>query len=295
MNNLKIINNKISAIQKTKQITRAMEMVAITKIIKIKRRINNINPFINNIYNIINVITMKNFEYSQLYSMKRKIKRVVFFIISSDRGLCGNLNLKLFDKILLKIQYLLKKNIEIDLIIIGNKGYLYFAKLGFNIIDYLININHNLLLSDLTNITNILIDLYVNKKIDRLYLAYNKFKNNMCYIPLLNTILPLSLDIKLYNDLYHKWNYIYEFRIEKILNDLIFKYVKSNIFCSILKNMLSEQSSRALVMKNATDNSINFIKKLRLIYNNIRQNKITQELTEIVSGSSFIVIYFFYF
>ncbi|WDI78505.1 ATP synthase F1 subunit gamma [Candidatus Purcelliella pentastirinorum] len=285
MNNSKIINNKISAIKKIKQITKAMEMVAITKIIKIKKRIKNINPFINNIYNIINIIIMKNFEYHYLYSSKRKIRRVVFFIISSDRGLCGNLNLNLFNKILFKIEYLLKKNIKIDLIIIGNKGYLYFTKLGFNIIDFMININHNLSLSNLTNIINVLVDLYINEKIDRLYVAYNKFKNNMCYIPLLCTILPLSVDIKLYNDLYNKWNYIYEFDVKNILNDLIFKYIKSNIFHLILENMLSEQSSRALVMKNATDNSIDFIKKLKLIYNNIRQNKITQELIEIVSGS----------
>lgn len=268
------------AIQKTQQITKAIEMVSITKIFKIKKRMSKINPFIDKLSYLINVILKNNCEYDYLCIDKRYIRRVVFFIISSDKGLCSNLNTNLFHKILSKIKYFNERNIKVDLIIVGNKAYIHFNKLKFNILHFLTDINYNFSIFDFTNIIDFIVNLYINEKIDRLYLAFNKFKSSVCYIPSLEVILPLSIKINSYD----KWDYIYEFNKKAILCDLIFKYIKANIFYFILENMLSEQSSRVLVMRNAKENIISFMKKLKLTYNNIRQNKITQELIEIISG-----------
>ncbi|CAL4317580.1 F0F1 ATP synthase subunit gamma [Buchnera aphidicola] len=282
----KEIYNKISSIKNTKKITKAMEMVAVSKMRKTVKRMHIRRPYSTMIKKIINHLIQANLEHKHIYLEKRTVKRIGLIIISTDRGLCGSLNTNLFKKVLIKIKKYSEKNVISDLIIFGVKGFNFFNKCSGNIITSVTNVGDKPSLSDFTHAIKIILQMYKNKVIDKLFLANNEFNNTIIYTPMINQLLPLlKKDIKK-EGLCQKWDYLYEPDSNLLLDFLLNRYVESQIYQGILENIASEQSARMIAMKMATDNSGKIIKELKLIYNKTRQASITRELTEIISGAS---------
>ncbi|CAL4317577.1 ATP synthase gamma chain [Buchnera aphidicola (Eriosoma lanigerum)] len=284
MNSVKEIKNKINIVKNTKKITKAMEMVAVSKMRKIQEKMLSTRPYFENIIKVINHVSLANVEYKHPYLQDRKTKNIGIIVISTDRGLCSNLNSILFKKILINMQRYAEKNIKCKLVVFGSKGFQFFNKLQCNIISYMNQINNKINLSELLGNIHILLQEYKNNNIDKIFIAYNHFQNTMIQIPKLNILLPIINNNQNKNSI--KWDYIYEPNAKMVLNTLLDRFIESQIYQSILENLVSEQAARMLSMKNATDNSNNFIKELQLNYNKARQSSITQELIEIISGSN---------
>lgn len=282
----KEIYNKISSIKNTKKITKAMEMVAVSKMRKTVQRMHIRRPYSTMIKKIINHLIQGNLEHKHIYLEKRTVKRIGLIVVSTDRGLCGSLNTNLFKKVLIKIKKYSDKNIISDLIIFGLKGLTFFNKYSNNIITSVTNAGDKPSLSDFIHAIKIILQLYKNKSIDKLFLASNEFNNTMVYSPMINRLLPLLKTDTKKEGLYQRWDYLYEPDSNVLLDFLLNRYVESQIYQGILENIASEQAARMIAMKMATDNSGKIIKELKLIYNKTRQASITRELTEIISGAA---------
>lgn len=282
----KEIKTKIKGIKNTQKITKAMEMISASKMRKIKETIFSSKPYFDNLIKIINNVKSINLEYKHNFFENRKIKKIGYIIISSDRGLCGGLNNNLFKTIALNIKKMEQKKIKCKLAIIGTKGINFFKSTNCNIIAQIKNLGKNPKISDLIGITKVMINEYNNKEIDKLVIASNKFINTMSQIPIIFNLLPIINNYKTLNK--NNWNYIYEPDSKTILNILLNRYIETQIYHSLIENIVSEQAARMLAMKSATDNGENLIKKLNLSYNKARQANITQEVNEIISGSSLI-------
>ncbi|AZP36230.1 ATP synthase gamma chain [Candidatus Annandia adelgestsuga] len=284
MNNIKIIKDKINSINNTKKITKVMEMVATNKMFKTKKNIERCKPYIKSIEKVIKNLLSGNPEYKHHYFKKKKIKKVGFIIVSSDRGLCGSLNNLLFKKILNKIIYFNKKNINVVFSIIGSKGASFFRYLNYKILSQYNNLSIKPKIIDIIGLIKSILNLYDNNKIEKLYISYNKYYNTMIQIPKITKLLPISFskNKKIYKN---RWDYIYENDSKFLLNTLLVRYIESKIYNCVLENIASEQSSRMIAMKSATENSNKIILELKLLYNKIRQSNITKELNEIISST----------
>lgn len=282
----KEVRNKILSIKNTKKITKAMEMVAASKMKKAQKKVLCSLPYAHAIKKIINRITTINSEYKHQYFESRPVKRVGYFILSSDRGLCGSLNINLFKKVLLEMKSWMQKKVEIDLAIIGFKAFSFFSKIKCNIVANINNLGNNPEISVLNNIIKIMLKAYDSKHIDKLFIVHNQFINTMFQIPKVNLILPLMNTQK--EDTTKTLDYIYEPDAKFLLNILLIRYIEFQVYQSFIENLASEQSARMMAMKTATDNAENLIQELKLNYNKIRQANITKELIEIISGASVI-------
>ncbi|XBC40771.1 MAG: ATP synthase F1 subunit gamma [Buchnera aphidicola (Nurudea yanoniella)] len=287
MSEIKEIRNKIYCIKNTQKITRAMEMISISKMKKSELKMNSGRPYLNVTQAIVNNILSNNTKYKHVFFEKRERKRIGIIIISTDRGLCSCLNTTLFKKVKIFIETQNSKNITCNLSILGLKGISFFQFLSKNIIYSETNLKKNYEFSNYLNFINIFIKYYNEKKIDNLFVAFNKFKNTFIQTPLIIQLLPLSkkIDIKKKNNY---WDYIYESNSKRLLDKLFKNYIQSQIYQAILENYACEQVARMIAMKQATDNSKKLIQDLQISYNKARQDNITQELTEIVSGASAI-------
>ncbi|XRX42612.1 MAG: F0F1 ATP synthase subunit gamma [Buchnera aphidicola (Eriosoma harunire)] len=285
MTSIKIIKNKINSAKNTKKITKTMEMVAISKTKKAKIKMLASRPYIENIQKIIQHLLSANLEYQHIYFQKKTIKTIGFIIISTDRGLCGNLNNNLYKKVLLHIQKYLNQNINIKLIILGDKGIQFFKNLNYDIVNHLNDIENQLNSIRLIQYIRVVLEEYINGKIDKLYIAYNQYNNTLSHTPCCNLFLPIIFTNENYVHKTIKWDYIYEPNPKILLDTLLNRFLESKIYQSVLENLASEQAARMIAMKTASDNSNNIIKQLQLIYNKARQAAITQELNEIVAGS----------
>jgi len=283
------IKNKILSVVNTKKITKAMEMVSASKIRKTQERMQLGRPYSEIIKKVIAHVVQGNLEYKHSYLESRKTQRVGVIVISTDRGLCGSLNTNLFKIVLLKMQQYARVNVLCDLVLFGLKSISVFKSCGSNILATVSNIEENPNLLELINSVNILLKEYDLRKIDKVFLAYNKFHNKMSQIPTLNQLLPCS-GITTAVQGAKKWDYLYEPESKLILDVLFKRYVESQVYQSVLENIASEQAARMMAMKTATDNSSNRIKELQLFYNKVRQANITQELNEIVAGASAVSI-----
>jgi F-type H+-transporting ATPase subunit gamma len=283
------IKNKIISVVNTKKITKAMEMVSASKIRKTQERMQLGRPYSEIIKKVIAHVIQGNLEYKHSYLDSRKTQRVGIIVISTDRGLCGSLNTNLFKMVLLKMQQYARVNVLCDLVLFGLKSISVFKSCGSNILATVSNIEENPNLLELINSVNILLKEYDLRRIDKIFLAYNKFHNKMSQIPTLNQLLPCSR-IKTVVQGTKKWDYLYEPESKLILDVLFKRYVESQVYQSVLENIASEQAARMMAMKTATDNSSNRIKELQLFYNKVRQANITQELNEIVAGASAVSI-----
>ncbi|ABO92266.1 MULTISPECIES: F0F1 ATP synthase subunit gamma [Gammaproteobacteria] len=282
----KEIRNKIGSVKNTQKITGAMEMVAASKMRRAQERMSASRPYAETMRKVIGHIAQGNLEYKHPYLMEREVKRVGYIVVSTDRGLCGGLNINLFKAALNDMKQWSAKGAKVDLALIGNKASSFFERHGAKVQAHVAGLGDNPSVNDLIGSVKVMLKAYDNGEIDRLYLVYNKFVNTMVQQPRVDQLLPLPVteDSKLAKK--HHWDYIYEPDPKQLLDTLLIRYVESQVYQGVVENLASEQAARMVAMQAATDNAGNLINDLQLVYNKARQASITQELTEIVSGAA---------
>lgn len=284
----KEIRSKIASVKNTQKITKAMEMVAASKMRKSQDRMAAGRPYAEMIRNVINHATKGNLEYKHPFLEMRQQKRVGYIIVSTDRGLCGGLNANLFKTVLIDINEKISQGIKVDLALIGSKAVSFFSSIKANIVAQNTGLGDAPSLNDLLGLIQVMVKKFDNEEIDSVYLAHNHFVNTMSQQAKLSQLLPIvPNDTKKDEDTKSTpWDYLYEPEPKVLLDLLIRRYVESQVYQGVAENLASEQAARMVAMKAATDNAGEMIKELQLVYNKARQASITQELTEIVSGAS---------
>ncbi|GAB6139556.1 F0F1 ATP synthase subunit gamma [Methylosoma difficile] len=281
----KEIRTKIGSIKNTQKITRAMEMVAASKMRKTKDRMQATRPYSKKIAQIIKHLSHANPEYKHPFLTQREVKRVGLIVISSDRGLCGGLNSNLFRKTLMHLQQWEKDNIEVDVCAIGSKASSFFGGLKVSFVGQVSKLGDTPHLNDIVGVIKIMLDAYEEGKIDELHVVSNEFVNTMTQRPSVEKLLPVSA-AELDGNLSGHWDYIYEPDAKEVLDHLLSRYVESIVYQGLVENNACEQAARMVAMKSASDNAGNLIKELQLVYNKARQAAITQEISEIVAGAA---------
>lgn len=282
----KEIRNKIGSIKNTQKITRAMEMVAASKMRKTKDRMQATRPYSQRIGRIIKHLAHANPEYKHSFLVQREAKRVGIIVISSDRGLCGGLNSNLFRKTLVQLSQWDKANIEVDVCTIGTKATVFFSNLKkAALVGQISKLGDTPHLQDIIGIIKIMLDAYEQGRIDELYVISNEFVNTMTQRPTIEKLLPVAAS-EMEEDLSGYWDYIYEPDAKDVLDHLLARYIESKVFQGLVENNACEQAARMVAMKSASDNAGKLIQELQLIYNKARQAAITQEISEIVGGAA---------
>ena len=283
----KEIRSKIGSVQNTQKITKAMEMVAASKMRKSQERMAASRPYAETMRKVIGHIALGNLEYKHPYLEERDVKRVGYLVVSTDRGLCGGLNINLFKKLLADMKAWSDKGVESDLAIIGSKGLSFFSSVGTKVVAQVNGLGDKPALSDLIGPVKVMLQAYDEGRIDKLFIVSNKFINTMSQSPQIAQLLPLPPADDAEGVVKKStWDYLYEPDPKALLDTLLRRYVESQVYQGVVENLASEQAARMVAMKAATDNGGNLIKELQLVYNKARQASITQELTEIVSGAS---------
>ncbi len=281
----KEIRTQIKSIQNTQKITRAMEMVAASKMRKAQDRMRASRPYAKKIRSVINHLAHAHPEYRHPYMQtKDSVKKVGLIVISSDRGLCGGLNTNLFKTTLTTMKEWKEKGSEVELCIIGSKAAAFFKRLG-NIKAQTSGLGDAPALEDLIGTVKVMLDAFDNGEIDRIDVIYNEFVNTMTQKPCVDQLLPIQSDV-VDQELKHHWDYLYEPEAKDVLTDLLVRFVESQVYQGVVENVACEQAARMVAMKSASDNAGNIIGDLQLIYNKARQAAITQEISEIVSGAA---------
>jgi F-type H+-transporting ATPase subunit gamma len=281
----KEIRTKIASIKNTQKITRAMEMVAASKMRKTKDRMQATRPYSKKIGRIIKHLAQANPEYKHPYLIAREVRRVGIILVSSDRGLCGGLNSNLFRKTLTQLVQWDSANIEVDVCTIGTKALGFFSNLKVNMVGQVSKLGDAPHLNDIVGVIKIMLDAYQEGRIDELYVVSNEFVNTMTQQPTVEQLLPVvacELDEKLSGH----WDYIYEPDAKDVLDHLLTRFIESKVYQGLVENNACEQAARMVAMKSASDNAGNLIGELQLIYNKARQAAITQEISEIVAGAA---------
>ena len=280
----KEIRTQISSIKSTQKITSAMEMVAASKMRKAQERMETSRPYAQRIRQVVGHIANANAEYQHSFMIEREVRRVGYIIVSTDRGLCGGLNINLFKKTVGDMKVWRDKGVEIDLCLIGSKGLSFFRSFGGNVVAAMTHIGDSPNIGDLIGGVKVMLDSYDRGGIDRLYVVRNEFVNTMTQTPRIQQLLPLVPDDD--ESLKRPWDYLYEPDAKELLDGLLVRYIESQVFQAVVENNACEQAARMVAMKSATDNAGNLIDDLQLVYNKARQAAITQELSEIVSGAA---------
>jgi F-type H+-transporting ATPase subunit gamma len=281
----KEIRSKIASVQNTQKITKAMEMVAASKMRKTQERMAASRPYAETIRKVIGHLALGNLEYKHPYLDERDIKRVGYLVVSTDRGLCGGLNINLFKRLLAEMKGWSEKGVEVDLALIGSKAASFFGSVGGNVVAQVTGMGDNPSLSELIGPVKVMLQAFDEGRLDKLCVVSNKFVNTMSQEPRIVQLLPLppAEDGALAKK---SWDYLYEPDPKALLDTLLRRYVESQVYQGVVENLASEQAARMVAMKAATDNGGSLIKELQLVYNKARQASITQELTEIVGGAS---------
>ncbi|TPE55230.1 F0F1 ATP synthase subunit gamma [Maribrevibacterium harenarium] len=280
----KEIRAQIGSINNTRKITRAMEKVAASKTRKAQDRMASSRPYAERIRQVIGHLANANPEYKHRYLTEREAKRVGYIVVSSDRGLCGGLNVNLFKAALRDMKKYSDAGIGIDVCAIGSKAVSFFKNYGGNVTAAVTGLGDTPEAAKLVGSVKVMLDAFDRGEIDRLFVVSNEFVNTMTQKPTLEQLLPLQAEEN--EKLKHHWDYIYEPEAEEILNGLLVRFIESQVYQAVVENIACEQASRMLAMKNATDNAGNLIDELQLVYNKARQAAITQEISEIVSGAA---------
>ena len=281
----KEIRTKISSVKNTQKITKAMEMVAASKMRKAQDRMKAARPYAHKIRNVIAHLGHANPEYHHPFLIPRnEVKRIGLIIVSSDRGLCGGLNSNLFRETLRKMQAWEEEGKEIEICIIGQKAAGFFGRLGGNVTGQLTGIGDDPGVDELIGTVKIMLDAYLKGVIDQLYIIANEFVNSMTQQPGMERLIPVEPEIQ--TEYKHHWDYIYEPDAQEVLDKLLERYIESLVYQRVVENIASEQAARMVAMKSASDNAGKLIEELQLIYNKARQAAITQELSEIVGGAA---------
>ena len=281
----KEIRTQIASIKNTQKITKAMEMVAASKMRKAQDRMKATRPYASKMLNVIGHLANANTEYNHPFLLERDtVNRVGYIIISSDRGLCGGLNINLFKTALKDMQQWQEKNTEIDLCLIGAKSTQFFKKFSANIISQVSHLGDEVHLNELIGTIKAMLDAYTEGKIDRVYLVENEFVNSITQKPKVTTLLPLEPEDN--DEMKHHWDYIYEPDAKSVLDGLLTRYAESIVYQGVVENVACEMAARMVAMKSASDNAGELISDLQLAYNKARQAAITQEISEIVGGAA---------
>jgi F-type H+-transporting ATPase subunit gamma len=286
MSGAKEIRSKIASIKNTQKITRAMEMVAASKMRKTQERMRASKPYANKIYDVVKHIARANSEYRHPFMINREIKRVGLIVVTSDRGLCGGLNTNLLRETIHNLRKWANKGQEIDVCVIGRKGQAFFKRAGGRVIASVDQLGDAPKLQDVIGVVKVMIDAYVDGQIDALHVVYNEFVNTMTQNPTMKQLLPLPISEEDSKSLGHHWDYIYEPDAKELLDDLLFRYIELQTYQAVVENIACEQAAKMIAMKSATDNAGELIKEFQLAYNKARQAAITQELAEIVGGAA---------
>ena len=279
----KEIRTKIKSIQSTQKITRAMEMVAASKMRKAQARMRAARPYAEKIRKVVAHLAHAHAEYQHPYTIKRELRRIGFILVSTDRGLCGGLNANLFRAAIQMIKGWDTQGIGIDICTIGAKAAGFFSRVGGNIVAQAVHLGDQPRLEKLIGTVKVMLDAYEAGRIDQLFLAYNRFINSMTQRPQIEQLLPLKpgedVEIK-------PWDYLYEPEAQEVLDHLLQRYIESLVYQGVVENIACEQAARMVAMKSASDNAGKLIDELRLVYNKARQAAITRELAEIVGGAA---------
>lgn len=282
----KEIRTQISSIKSTQKITSAMEMVAASKMRRAQERMQKGKPYATRMRAVIGHLANANPEYKHRFMQQRDIKRVGFIIVSTDRGLCGGLNVNLFKAALKKMQSYSEQGVGVDLCLIGAKSQAFFNRFGGSVLASRRDIGEAPTVADLIGSVKVMLDAYSEEAIDKLYLVSNEFVNTMTQNPQVTQLLPLEPEEN--KELQHHWDYLYEPDAEQLLEGLLTRYIESQVYQAVVENGACEQAARMIAMKSATDNAGELIDDLQLVYNKARQAAITQELSEIVGGAAAI-------
>jgi F-type H+-transporting ATPase subunit gamma len=281
---MKEIRTQIKSIKSTQKITKAMEMVAASKMRRSQERMQQTRPYAHKVKELIGNVSMAHAEYRHPFTVEREVKRVGIIIISTDRGLCGGLNINLFKKTVAEMRQLSEAGIEIDLCVFGTKAAGFFKRMGGHLRAEAAHLGDRPRLTDILDTTRVLIDDFRAGRIDKVLLAENVFVNTMTQEPRLTQLLPTVPNHQ--KTLQYHWDYIYEPDSMPVLDMLLERYIESVIYQAVVENVACEMAARMVAMKSATDNAGSLIKELQLVYNKARQAAITQEISEIVGGAA---------
>jgi F-type H+-transporting ATPase subunit gamma len=283
----KEIRTKIQSIKNTQKITRAMEMVAASKMRKAQERMQQAKPYAKKMLNVIGHVAHSHPEYPHPFLIPREIKKVGYIIVTSDRGLCGGLNTNLLKAAIQHIRENKNNGKEISLALIGGKAGAFFKRMGGNVLAHAEHLGDAPKITDLIGVVRVMLDAFLKNEIDALYIVSNVFVNTMSQQPTVQQLLPVVPSEE--KKLEHYWDYLYEpDNARVLLEQLLSRYIESQVYRGVIENIASEQAARMVAMKSATDNAGEIISDLQLIYNKARQAAITQELTEIVAGAAAI-------
>ncbi len=285
MSGAKEIKSKIRSIENTQKITSAMEMVAASKMRRAQERMRAARPYAASIRRVVARLTQANLEYKHPYTIDRELKHVGYIIVSTDRGLCGGLNINLFRSALESIVTYDNQGVATRFGIIGNKGLGFFRRLGANILCQATHLGDAPQVVELIGSVQIMLKAFEEGEIDQLYLVSNRFVNTMTQKPLVDQILPIHIQ-QADEDLAHHWDYLYEPESRAVVDIFMERYIESIVYQAVVENIACEQSARMVAMKSASENAGTLIDELNLAYNKARQASITQEISEIVGGAA---------
>lgn len=284
----KEIRTQIKSVENTRKITKAMEMVAASKMRRAQERMKAARPYAEKIANVATHLAYAHTEYKHPFVIAREnVRRVGLVLVTSDKGLCGGLNTNALRLVMTQLKQWQAVGVEVDVTAIGNKGLGFMQRLGANVVSQLTGIGDTPRLEMLIGPVKIMLDAYMEGRIDALYIVYNRFVNTMKQEPTLTQLLPLT---KLASEdeasLKTHWDYIYEPDAQPVVDAMLKRYIESLVYQAVAENIACEQSARMVAMKSASDNAKNVIGELKLIYNKTRQAAITKELSEIVAGAA---------
>lgn len=286
MSGAKEIRSKIKSVKSTQKITRAMQMVAASKMRKAQQRMFASRPYSQRIRSVIGHLSTGTLEYRHPYLLARPPQRVGLIVVSTDRGLCGGLNVNLFRHLLTQLQTWQDEGKEVVVCAIGSKAEVFLRRLGLNIVASAVKLGDTPSAADVIGPVGVMLRRYDEQQLDALYISYNHFINTMSQKPLIEKLLPITPEDASVEDQASGWDYIYEPDAKELLDLLLTRFIESQVYHSVVENFACEQAARMVAMRSATDNAGELIDGLQLAYNKARQAAITRELAEIVSGAA---------
>jgi F-type H+-transporting ATPase subunit gamma len=282
----KEIRGKIKSVENTKKITKAMEMVAASKMRKAQERMRAARPYSDKIRNIAANLGKANPEYTHAFMRTNDAKTSGFIVVTTDKGLCGGMNTNVLRAVTLKLRELQAAGQSAQAVAIGNKGLGFLNRIGARVVSHVTQLGDTPHLEKLIGPVKVLLDAYAKGEVNAVYVCYTRFINTMKQEPVIEQLLPLSSDTLKADAGQHGWDYIYEPDAQSVIDELLVRYVEAQVYQAVAENMASEQSARMVAMKAATDNAGSVIGELKLVYNKTRQAAITKELSEIVAGAA---------
>lgn len=289
MASLKEIRAKVTSIKSTQKITRAMQMVAASKMRRAQERMEVGRPYSENMRRVVSHLVNASSDYKHPYMTSRQVNRVGYILVTSDRGLAGGLNINLFKQLMYHVQEFQDQSVQAEFAVIGSKGVSFFKSFGGKVTSAVTDYGDNPTFEQLNAPVQAMLDDYAKGHLDRIYLVYNKFVNAMTQKPMVSQLVPLPADaIDTDSGIRTEinWDYIYEPDAKTLIDGLLGRYIESIVYQAVMENIASEQSARMVAMKAATDNAGDLINDLQLVYNKLRQAAITREISEIVGGAA---------